>query len=956
MLLALPFVAGAQNIANFKLNNGLTVYICEDPTQHDVFGEVVVRTGSVNDPEQYTGLAHYLEHVMFKGTQKIGALDWEKEKPVYEQIIAKYDEFAETKDEARRSEISKEINELSISAGEISISQEYSNLIESIGGNNLNAGTSYDFTVYYNTFPANQIGKWLSVSSERFINPVFRAFQSELETVYEEYNMYSDDPSYQTSKFVLDKAFAGSPYARDVIGLGEHLKNPRLSQLIKFYEDWYVPENMALIISGNVKAQSLTRLIQGTYGRLKPKPALERKSYPGFDVKGRVSYSTKFSYYPSTCIIFDGVKSGDPDEYALTICGELLSNNSSTGFLDKLSLAGDVMGAQASLMSFIGQGRVLLEAVPYYDEAQRRYDSSKKVEGYLMKAVNSLVSGDFSQETVDAIKVSLCRDYDLEMETNEGKVDAVAQTFINGESLDDLLHYKDKINAVTIEDIKRVAGKYLQNNYIVIDNDLGTPDSKQKIKKPDYKPVTPPAGKSSAYAQWFKGMQTPPPALSFVDWNQVQQKQINSYSKIYYSRNEANDIYTLELRYGANSNLFPKLSLAAQLMNSSGVMAQYTFNELKELFGQLGATYSIRADSEYLYLTLRGYESTLQESCLLLTKLLLMPSLDEKQLNNLKGSMISSRMRRKKNVNTIGSALNEFIMYGDESRYRKEITDQELMDLNISSLTGDITNASHYAAEIHYSGSMPFEDVCNILTTNLPLFEGEKPSSSPLLRPMKEYSANTVYFIPNADAKQAQIYFYVPIGDYNRADDVNRIAFNQYFSGGFNGLVMQEIREKNSMAYTAYGGVRTRRLPGSKEYFGGYIGTQNDKAVGAVELFFNLLSDMPRNPESMNNIRNYIKETLLSQQPDARSVSSTVAEWEREGYTEDPSREMVKQVETLDFDDIVRYYESHIKGKPVVIGIVGNPKDINSKDLAKFGKVIRLGDKNLFNETDVLFQ
>lgn len=957
LLLAFVSVAASsQSIATFKLNNGLTVIICEDPSQHDVFGEVVVRTGSVNDPEQYTGLAHYLEHVMFKGTQKIGALDWEKEQPIYEQIIAKYDELAATTDEAARASISSEINDLTIAAGEISISQEYSNLIESIGGNNLNAGTSYDYTEYHNSFPANQISKWLSVSSERFINPVFRAFQSELETVYEEYNMYMDDPSSLTSRFMLEKGFAGSPYARDVIGLGEHLKNPRLSQLIKFYEDWYVPENMCLIIAGNVKAQSLRRLIQATYGRLQPRPSPQRAEYPGFNVKGRQSYSTKFSYYPSVCIIYDGVPQGHPDEYALNVCAELLSNSASTGLLDRLSLAGDVMGAAAGSMSFAGQGRMLLQAIPNYDEQQGRYDSDKKVEGMLTKAVESVINGEFTQETFDAIKVALCRDYELTLESNEGKASMLAQLFVCGLGVDEYMAYTDKINAVTMDDVKRVAAKYLQKNYIVINNDIGTPDRKQKIKKPEYKPIVPPTGQSSAYAQWFKGMQSPAPALSFVDWNSIQKKQVNSYSNIYYSKNEINDIYTLELKYGANSDLFPKLQQAAQLMNSAGVMGQFTFDEFKELFGQLGSTYSIYSDDEYLYLTLRGYESTLAESCLLLTRLLLMPSLDEKQLNSLKSSMITSRMRRKMNVNVIGSALNQYLLYGDESDYRKEITDQEVLDLNISSLTGDITKASHYAAEIHYSGSMPFDEVYSILSKNLPLVEGELPSSSPLVKKTMDYKENTVFFVPNTDAQQAQIYFYIPIGEYERANDVERIAFNQYFSGGFNGLVMQEIREKNSMAYTAYGSVRTRRLPGSSEYLTGYIGTQNDKAVAAIELFSKLLTDMPQNPESITNIKNYIKETLLSQQPDPRSITATIAEWERQGFTEDPSREWVSKVEALEFEDILRYYNDHIKGKPIVIGIVGNPKDINAKDLAAFGKVLKLNEKRLFNENDVLFQ
>ena len=200
-----------QGLKAFKLKNGLSVYIWEDDTQSDVFGIVAVRTGSVNDPEQYTGLAHYLEHVMFKGTDKIGSLDWAAEEPIYQKIIAKYDEMANETDPGRKKAISEEINELTIEEGKVSVSNEFSNLMESIGGKGMNAGTSFDLTYYHNSFPAYQINKWLELTSERFLHPVFRTFQSELENVYEEYNMYQDNPSSQQSNFIRSKAFEGHP-------------------------------------------------------------------------------------------------------------------------------------------------------------------------------------------------------------------------------------------------------------------------------------------------------------------------------------------------------------------------------------------------------------------------------------------------------------------------------------------------------------------------------------------------------------------------------------------------------------------------------------------------------------------------------------------------------------------------------------------------------------------------
>ena len=945
----------AQGLKAFQLKNGMSVFVWEDSTKTDVLGQVVVRTGSVNDPEQYTGLAHYLEHVLFKGTQKIGALDWEKEKNLYEQVIAKYDAMAEEADPVKKEAISKEINELTIEAGKISLSNEFSNLIEGMGGTGLNAGTSYDYTVYYNTFPPYQINKWLEISSERFVNPVFRAFQSELETVYEEYNRDNDNPSTQLRNFVWEKAFPGHPYSRSVLGLGEHLKNPRLSQLIKYYEDWYTPENMALILVGKVEMRKVMGRIAAAFGKLQPKATPQRKVYPDETIKGQTQYTTKFSQYPSVVMLYNGVKAGHPDEVALDICLQLLSNASSTGALDKLVVDGELQGAGASLAAFREQGRCVIEAVPYYDEAQRRFESNKSVEKKLQKAIQQIAAGEFEPWVVEAIKVNLCRDFDLRMESNDYKAQLLMDAFVNEKDLNEVLDYKNLVMGVSVDDIKRVAKQYLNEDYILLFNEKGKPEKLPKMEKPGYKPIEPPVGKSSLYAQQFKNMAFGKVEEKFVDWNKVQERPLNDYSRVYYTQNTENDVFTLVLKYGVGTEVYPKLAYAANLMGNAGIMGAQTPQQLKEDLSKLHATCSVQADKDYLYVTLRGYENTLQDACLLITRQLLMPGLDEKQMNSLIGSAASSRIIRKDNVNLLASALNQYIMYGDESTYRKELTDKELIYMNIAELKGNINEAIKYAAEIHYSGTLPFEAVYDILSNSLPLVAGEKPTQSPVVEKMKTYEENTVYFIPNNDAQQSQIYFYIPMGTYDKSLVVKSGAFNQYMGGGFNGLILDEIREKNSMAYTAYGTTTSQRLPGSSVYFTGYVGTQNDKAIEAIKLYMSLLTQMPERPERIDNIKNYLRQSVLSNQPDNRDLSLQIAEWKLQGYTEDPTKEMLPLIDQLTFQDILDYYHTQIKGKPIVIGVVGNPKEIDAKQLEQFGKVIKLSEKKLFNEKDVLF-
>lgn len=956
LLLAVSVSAMGQDLKIFKLRNGMTVYVWEDHTQPDVMGQVVVRTGSVNDPEQYTGLAHYLEHMMFKGTTTIGALDWASEQPIYEQIIAKYDEMAETSDPAAKAEIFKKINELTIEEGKISLSQEYADLVQYIGGNSLNAATSYDQTVYYNVFPSHQISRWLFMASERFINPVFRAFQSELETVYEEYNMYSDNGNYQAQEFMLSKAFEGTPYARPVIGLPEHIKNPRLSELTGFYNRWYVPENMALILAGDVNTESVFKLIGATFGRLRPAgAAFQPQIIEDKPIRGKTQHKIKLGDYPMVFMICNGLKAGDADEAAFDVCMNLLTNSAGSGLFDKLVLDGSVLSAMASPYAMKDVGRTIFMGIPMYNSMTGGFASNKDVERLMSAEIRKIAAGDFNPAAVEPIKAALKRDFELGLENNSGKVSALCDVFVNGKDPSDVIEYGALVDKVTIEDVKRVAKQYLTDDCIVIYNDGGPAQRGNKINMPKMKPIEPPTGKTSPYAQQIKSLQTFTPKENFADWSKVQEKQINSYSRFYYTKNEVNDIFTLTLKYGANSKLFPKLEAAATLMETAGIMAQYSSQQLREEFNRLGATFSIGSNSEYLTITLRGYEDKLKDACMLLSRLVLMPALDSKQLGNVIGGYAAQRLSRKKNTENLGDALNEYLVYGDESSYKKELTDRQIVDLDISSLTGEFIKATHYAAEIHYSGVMSCDEAYEILSTSLPLVADELPSSSPRIRPMAEYTDNTVLFLPSDQAKQAQIYFYIPMGDYDKSMELGRLAFNQYFSGGFNGLAMQEIREKNSMAYTTYGNVRSRQYPGSKVYFQGYIGTQNEKTVDAVKLFMSLLTDMPEHPENIDNIKKWLKETLLNESLSPRVLSQIIANWKLMGYTDDPARELVKAVDSLTFEDIRGFYDKYIKGKPIAIGIVANPKEVDAKALEAFGKVEKLRPSAVFNSTDVLF-
>lgn len=947
--------ASSQGLKTFKLRNGLSVFIWEDESKSDVFGLVGVRAGSINEPSDYTGLAHYLEHVMFKGTTMIGSLDWSAEEPLYKEIIAKYDQLAIETDPLKREALNKEINELSVKAGEYGQPNEYSNLMESIGAKNVNAGTSYDFTFYHSSFPTYQINKWLEISSQRFINPVFRSFQSELENVYEEYNRSQDDESSLQTDFMLKQAFAGHPYSRSIIGLPEHLKNPQLSKLIEFYEQWYVPENMVLVLVGNINAQQVARYINAYFGRLAPKPMPERQQYPDLEFKGRKEYTLKHGSYPQLYMVFKGVPTGHPDEEALKIAMSLLNNSNQTGTIDKLVLDGEISNGGAGLISFREQGRLLVNCIPLFDENQQRFASNKSTEKKVLEAIKKVANSEFEEWKIEAIKNEMCRQFDLMMEDNESIGQLLMNAFYNEQSMEEVLSYKERIMGISTEDVIRVAKEYLNDDFIVINIEKGKDKKSEKIEKPGYKPVEPPVGKQSLYATQFKSIPFGNVEEKFIDFSDVQTRQLNDLSMMYYTPNTVNNIFQLVVQYGIGTHEMPKLGIAANLMNNAGVMSTYTPQQLKEELSKLDATCQVTADDNYLYIITQGYEETLPEICRLISQQILMPEPDEKQLAHQKSMLISNRLMRKDNVSALNTALKEYLLYGDNSDYLTELTDKEVYFMDIAGLKGDITRAANYEAKIFYTGAMPFENAYAILSQNLPLVANERPSNSPQVKEMAQATENIVYFLPNKDAEQAQIHFYMPMQTADKKDDVLRDAFNQYFGLGFTGLVMNEIREKRSMAYTAYAYTATQGINNKASYLTGYIGTQNDKANEAIEVFMGLVNNMPENSERIDNIKSYLRQEALTTHPSFREKAMTLVSLGHRGYNDDPAKENLAKIDALTFDEIVKFYKENIQGKPYRIAIMGDPKLINLKELEKYGKVVKLNEKDLFNSKDKLF-
>ena len=944
-----------EGLSEYKLDNGLTVLLWEDHDQPDVTGYVVVRAGAVDEPAEYTGLAHYLEHMLFKGTQRIGALDWEAEKPIYDSIIALYDKYCEEKDPKVRQELATQINQCSMREAKISSTEDFFIMLDLIGAEGVNAYTSYDLTAYHNSFPAAEMYRWLNIFSERLINPVFRTFQAELENVFEEYNMYANNPQSQVSKQLFADIYKGSPYERDVIGLPEHLKNPRLSKLIEFYNTWYVPNNMALIIVGDFDTETTKPMIEETFSRLQPKELPARGEYPAVSFAGNPSKHYNLGYNPWVTWVYQGVKEGDPDQDVLSFVCALLSNGQ-TGLLDKIGVKGDVTDVGVYNDSRRNDGRIIIEATPYYDANQQQFESDAQTKSIVMKEVDRIKNGDIPDELIANVKRMYAQADKVANESPSTKMSALVDAFTYGKPIDDIFTQNEKIQALTKEEIVRVAKKYFDAPYMTISFDEATSSWKAKpLPKPEIKPLDPVKDAHTAYAEAFSKMPKGELKQTFNNFADVTVKPLGNNINLHYTPNAKNDVFTLTLRYGVGSHEMPMLDYVASFMNNAGIMGSPNIEgkDFKQKMAELGADVSYGCNDSYFYVSISGEDENMSKIMQLVSRQLLMPYLEKKQLDNMKGSVFFYRLMRDKRPEYMKAALMQYALYGKKSSFIDEVPFKDIWTLSMPKVQSTIADARKYALDVFYCGTLP-EDK---LVAALPLTEDMKPTKSPFIQDRVTYDKPTILFLPNSNVQQADLYFYINGRPYDIASDVASDAFNQYMSGGFTGLVLNEIRVKRSMAYTAYGVDRTPSLTGKDCYFYGYVGTQSDKVADAISVYMDILTDMPKDSANIAALKAALKQAAQTAKPSMRSKASTFEYWQRLGYTEDPAKVNSAAIDALTFADIEKFYEDNIKGKPVTIILTGDPKKIDLKAIeAKVGcKVTKVGSGKLFNSTQELY-
>ncbi|MEZ4379837.1 MAG: insulinase family protein [Nannocystaceae bacterium] len=924
-----------------RLANGLTVLISENHEVPRVFGAVVVKAGGKDDPAAATGIAHYLEHMLFKGTKALGTADFERERPHLERIEALYEGLRDADDEGR-AEILAAIDDAAQEAGSAAIPGELDRVLQELGSTRVNAFTTPDITVYYNELPARSLPGWLLVYGRRFVDPVFRLFPSELEAVYEEKNRSMDGFDPIADAF-LAAFFPGHPYGtKTILGSVDHLKRPSIKAMYAFYRRHYRADNMALVLAGDVDAEAIWPLIEANFGDWEGRYAEEGGAAPVEPFKGRERATVRMTPVRAVGLGFRLPPEGTPDYAGVLVCNELLTNAQGVGLLDRLGREGKVLLAQAVPIPLNDYGVGLIAAVP-----RLLSQSFAGAERQLRGALATLRRGAVAEATVAAARTAVLGRYAQKWESNEDRVLELVATFGRGQAWSATVDTLRRLERIDRAEVARVAERYYGDDHLAFRSRVGFP-KKTRLEKPRLRPIRPAQGARSELARRVREAPQLDVPANFVDVDAaIGERLVAPGVVLRTNANPFNDLYTLELRYGIGRAAIPDLAVLGDYLVDAGSAARGA-DAFKEALFALATTLEIEATEERLVVRLAGPERNLGEALALVDELLRAPAERRDVLRRVRRQRFGKALVDRRQPHIIADALREHVTFGAASKYRRGGGPSGMRGLSPKALTRALARAREHAVEVRFVGTLSGEAVAEALRARVRFAATPRPAAPTVIRPREAYGEDRVFVVERRQSVQTHVYVVVEGGAMRGDLRPAAKAYSEFMGGGMGGLIFQEIRELRALAYSARGVYYEGRRPGAPGVFVAYLATQGDKTDDALDVLVDMIKALPERPERMDYLRSSLLLTESAARPGFRELQETVADWRRRGFTDDPRRTLIPAYERLEFDDLRRFHAAHIAGRPLTIMIVGDPRRFDVAALERFGPVERVALRDLF--------
>lgn len=925
----------------YTLKNGLTVIL--SPTKKDprIQAYVATKAGSKTDPATNTGLAHYLEHMLFKGTDKYGSLDWAREKVELDKIDALYEQYNKTKDETKRKAIYRQIDSISGVASKFAIANEYDKMMSAMGAQGTNAWTSFEETVYTDDVPASSLDKYLAVQAERFRNPQLRIFHTELEAVYEEKNRSLDSDGSKVFETLFSNLFQNHNYGKQTtIGTVEHLKNPSLVEIRKYFNTYYVPNNMGVVMSGDFNPDETIAKIDKAFSYMQYKPIPKYTFQPEVPFTAPVIKEITGPDAESISIGFRLPGNKDKDVLLADLVGSILTNGKA-GLLDlNLVKKQKLLRASAFTYTLQDHGVLWLSAAPTTGQ------SLEEVKTLVLQEIENLKKGNFDADLLPSIVNNIKKQKIQETEKYGDRASSLVNAFTSELDWKDQVAYVNDLSKIKKEDVVAFANKYLGNNYVAVLKRKGENKNPQKIEKPSITPVETNADKQSSFVKMINDMPNTPSQPVFLNFDKDIQKAKIGKAEVLYVPNTDNQLYRLRYRYKIGSLNDLKQPLAAQYIQFLGTDKKSAEDISKEFY-KIASSFSVSTGEEYTTVNIEGLQENFDQAVKLYEDLVLNAKPSEEALAALKARIAKSRKDAKANKGAILNGLTSYALYGTKNKFNNTLSDAELNAVTAQELVDRMKNLNNYEQTVIYYGPESLKN----LTAKLGSLH-KVPANFAVAAPAKTFkqqaqSKNQVLFT-DYDMVQAETRWIRNTTAYDPAQTTLVNVFNNYFGGGMGSILFQTIRESKALAYSTYGYYVQPQKKSDQYYMMSYVGSQADKFGDAVGAMNELLTKMPELSDNLELAKSQVKKDIQTERVMQDDIIFRYLAAQQLGLKDDIRKEMYTSVDKITMADVKKFHTTHFSGKPYTYALVASEKNVKMDDLKKIGEVKKISLEELF--------
>ncbi|MCK4661666.1 MAG: insulinase family protein [Bacteroidales bacterium] len=927
----------------YTLANNLTVYLSVNKDAPRIQTFIPVRAGSSYDPKETTGLAHYLEHMMFKGSDEIATSNWEKEKVELEKISNLYEQHLATNDTEEKKVIYAKIDSISLVAAKYAIPSEYDKMMGTIGAKWTNAWTSNEQTVYMNDIPSNELEKWLKLESERFSQLVLRLFHTELETVYEEFNMSQDNDYRKAHYTLMNGLFPTHPYGtQTTLGKAEHIKNPSMINIHNYWNTYYVPDNMAMCLSGDLDFEETIKLIDKYWGKF------EHSDVPEFvsPVEQPITeVVTKEVSGPDAAFLrlgyrFDGIKSEDR-KYVTLI--DMILANQTAGLID-LNLVQKQKVLEAGAYTYFLKHYGMHILYGNSREGQKLED----VKDLLLKQIEKVKKGEFDEWLIQAA-INDIRLSQIRRSEGNWRAYSFVNAFTNFIDWKDYISFTDKLETITKEQLVEFANKHYKDNYVIVYKRTGEDTSAVKIDKPQITAIPLNRDEKSEFFNEFEKIGLSRLEPVFIDFEEaISQSEFAKDVQFNYIKNPSNELFYLYYIIDIGKSHNKKLALAVEYLPYLGT-DKYSPAELKKEFYKLGIRMKIHTGDERSYVYISGLDKSFEKGIELLEHVLANVKHEQKSYDDLVDGILKKRADAKLDKWMIlWDALYDYGKYGEKSPFTNILSEEELKNINPEELTNLLKEIYSYEHSILYYGQSNEEKVKPVLTQYHIIPSELKDIPEPVKYKELEFKDNKVYFI-DYDMVQAKIIMMSKDVMFNKDLIPEARLFAEYFGSGLSSIVFQEIRESRALAYSSFANFSIPYKPDESHFTWAYLSTQADKLKIATDAMSDLMNDMPKVQIQFDGSKESLMKKIETERIIKDKIFWTYLRNKKRGIDYDIRKDTYEKMETITIDELSVFFNEHIKGKNYTYLIIGKKENIDIKTLKELGTVKELTLEEVFN-------